>query len=540
MKEFSSLYRLLKYYSVQTGTMIINLQIGGYPMKKHLSMILLAIMLCTALLCTGASANSWGLTGKLYQAVEQSKAWDNYSALSNQDGPFAVMKARYHNALFFVDNQGKLHVYTTAVYQPDEKKKAPSLFLDGDMLHLSYGDQEKYVFKAIDEDGEYQLLSAEIRSFQIIGNYDDADMHIVSYWANEENDTALWPVTVRLADFNINLLPHSVDEVRAQNHLLAQFDSDRQCLGFADGSGNNYSPDQPGELLQPKKKGTAPVYSAPYGKSAWRAGKGKAAVGLNGDMWLLSRYKNEDGKSYACIRYNVSERTQRIGYALCKELGLQEITDWNPDEPLTGFTHVDLEAAVDTYLTDDPDVSQFRQFTVPRGTQFSCMGLYNNHYAYVSAEVKNGKFVDGGAIVWGFVPVRDLKLMDQEKVQEAADRLIGMWRLEAGGSLADDYLTFCEDGTFVGNSVDWETGAVLQDDNSGKSAGTWYVTKYNPFMNLYWNKPPYQLTLICNNGTVIMRGLEITGEGFSLTNDEGGGGYVPATEEDVGSSDDHG
>ena len=51
---------------------------------------------------------------------------------------------------------------------------------------------------------------------------------------------------------------------------------------------------------------------------------------------------------------------------------------------------------------------------------------------------------------------------------------------------------------------------------------------------------PYQLTLIYNNGRVTMRGLEITEDGFSLTNDEGGGGYVPATEEDITLTDDHG
>ena len=59
-------------------------------------------------------------------------------------------------------------------------------------------------------------------------------------------------------------------------------------------------------------------------------------------------------------------------------------------------------------------------------------------------------------------------------------------------------------------------------------------------MNLYWNKPSYQLTLIYNNGRVIIRGLEITDEGFSLTNDEGGGGYIPATDGDVMLTEDHG
>ena len=66
------------------------------------------------------------------------------------------------------------------------------------------------------------------------------------------------------------------------------------------------------------------------------------------------------------------------------------------------------------------------------------------------------------------------------------------------------------------------------------------MTKYNSFMNLYWNRPPYQLTLLYNNGRVLMRGLEISDEGFSLTDEEGGGGYVPATEENIELPDDHG
>jgi len=56
-------------------------------MKKLFSIVFLAIMLCMAQFYVSASANSWGLTKKLY-------------------------------VLFFVDSQGNLHVYTTAVYQP--------------------------------------------------------------------------------------------------------------------------------------------------------------------------------------------------------------------------------------------------------------------------------------------------------------------------------------------------------------------------------------------------------------------------------------
>ena len=71
------------------------------------------------------------------------------------------------------------------------------------------------------------------------------------------------------------------------NAIRAQLESSLQCLGFEAETGALYSPDRPGKLLKPeKKKGTAAVYSAPYGQSAWRAGKGKAAVGLNGDHRL--------------------------------------------------------------------------------------------------------------------------------------------------------------------------------------------------------------------------------------------------------------
>ena len=502
--------------------------------------LLILVLMCMVLICTSASANSWILKGKLLQAMIKTHDWDDYILLGNQADPFAVMEARYHNALFFVDEQDNLHVYTTAVYQPDDKRGAPSLMIMDQDLYLSYGNDEQYVFRPWTEDGEYLLYSATIGDFQLLSNWINEEEGAVSYWANEKDSTALWRVRVRLSDFNITLLPHSIEEVRRMNLMQAQFESNQRCLGSPSGSWDVYNVDQPGELLKVSKKGTAAVYSAPYGKSAWRAGKGKAAAGLSGDIWLLSQYRNEEGQSYACIRYNVSERTQRIGYALCKDLGLPEITDWHPDDPLTGFVHVDVEAAKNTWMTDDPDVSQYPQFKVPKGTQFTCMGLYNDYYAYVGAEVKDGRVVDGGAVVWGFVPVRDLKPMEQEKQQEAMDKLVGSWEIYAGGSLADDYLVFNRDGTFTAGKLDWDLNTPERAENAAETFGTWYVTKYNPFMNLYWNKPPYQLTLIYNNGRAIVRGLDFEDEGFSLTDAMGGGGYVPVTEEDVELTGDHG
>ena len=491
-------------------------------MKRWISLIA-ALAVCV--MCAGASANSWGLSGALYGVVEQAKTWDNYSTEGNQAGPFAVMGARYHNALFYVDGREKLHVYTTAAYQPERKKKAPKLTWKDNILTIQYSKgEEVYRFILTEEDGDYQLLDATVGGISISAEPDEENRYGFRYVAEDKKtgQKLAFPVQVLLSGFNIELFPRSLEEVRHINYMKARFYSGRDCLGTD--MGDIYSPDAPGDPLEPEKKGTAAVYSAPYGKSAWRAGKGKAAVGLNGLMWELDRYKNEDGVSYACIRYDVSERTQRIGYALCSDLGLPEVREQRT-EPGESFVHVDVEATADTYLTDDPNVSQFHQFTVPKGTQFSCMGLYNDYYAYVSAEVKNGKFTDGGAIVWGFVPLRDLKPMEKETLPEAMKELAGDWKLEAGGEITDSPLRLRADGTFSTGNGPMEEGedTVIE----GTQSGTWYVTAYNPFMNLYWGEPQYEMTLLYDNGRAGVYGVTLTDPGFALITAEGSGGYVP-------------
>lgn len=498
-------------------------------MRKYRLALIIVFVLSACLWAASASANSWGLSGKLLQPVMKDGRWDDYTLTGNESGPFAVLSSRYHNALFYMDDEGELHVYTAAVWQPDDHRGAPALEWDGMYLSIYYGEDEFYTFLDLDGTGEYLLNQAIIGDFYVYAN-EEVDLAEYYFEADLYDDAAFWPGKISLADFNIRLFPRSVDEVRARNLMGAQLASGLQCLGSVPETGDYYSPDYPGFLLQPGKKGTAPVYSAPFGKSAWRSGKGKAAVGLNGDMWILSYYKNDDGESYACIRYDVSERTQRIGYALCGDLGLPEITDWNPDEPLTGFAHVDVVAVTDTFLTDDPDISQYPQFTVPRGTQFSCMGLYNMDYAYVEAEVRDDRFVDGGAIVWGFIPVRDLAPMPADTASEAMERLVGYWKYDAGGGMAGDYLVFNDDGTFTEGILEWVPENMLCEADL---SGTWSVEVNNPARNLYWNRPPYQLTLIHDSGRVAIFGLDFDDTGFTLTDEEGGGGYVPAAEEEV-------
>ena len=486
-------------------------------MKKTLAAVLLLLLL--AAVCTGASANSWGLSGKLYQAVERSKAWEDYSILGKQQGPFAVMKSRYHYALFYVDPQEQLHVYTTAVWQPEDGKERPELYWDGHYLSIAYGDDEQYTFCEWEENsGEYRLSDVRLNGFYMTGDPGTGSGYAAA--DNVYSDAIALEQGITLSGFNIRLLPHSVEEVQHVNYMQARFDSGLGILNAIAESVGTYNRDNPGELLQPKKKGTAAVYSAPYGESAWRAGKGKAAVGLNGDLWVLCRYRNEDNRSYACIRYDVSERTQRIGYALCKDLGLPEITEQNT-HPGYSFVKIDVEATADTFLTDDPDVSQYPQFDVPKGTQFRCLGLYNSYYAYVAAETKDGRFTDGGAVTWGFVPVRDLKPMEQDRLPDAADLFSGTWLLEAGGSIAQDILRLEPDGTFTTDSGYEEVAPA------GANTGTWYVTKYNPAMNLYPYEVPYEITLLYDNGRAAVFGLEIDMNGFTLMSWQGSALYIP-------------
>ncbi len=493
-------------------------------MKKAIGSAMMVLLLLMTLI-PAASANSWGLKGDLLEAVSGTHTWDEYSTLGVQAGDLAVMHARYHNALFYLNPSKKLHVYTTAVYQPGDGRGTPGLSVDGDEVRILYGDGESYVFCDPEGNGEYQLASARIGSFSVEGRAGETGYGWTCR-ATDGSGNAVWPVRMLLSNFNIALFPHSVEEVRAMNRIRAVLEDHLQCLGHEYGTGETYSPDRPGRLLETGRKGTAAVYSAPYGPSAWQAAKGKAAVGQAGEIWQLSGYKNEDGQSWACIRYDVSERTQRIGYVRCSDLGLEEITGWDAEDPLVGFAHVDAEASSDTFLTDDPDVSQYPQFRVPKGTQFSCMGLYNDYYAYVGAEVKDGCFADGGAIVWGFVPLRDLVLPEGERASEAEARLCGSWKFDAGGSMGPDTLVFSQDGTFA--SGDWERDADPREGAEYAAAsGTWRVQRYHPSMNLYWNDPPYQLVLEYRDGRVSVKGLSFDGDGFGLTNAEGGGGYVP-------------
>lgn len=476
-------------------------------MKRILG-LLLGISLVLSTLAPCALANSWGLSGELYKAVSAVDTWDEYSAICKQAGDMAVMGSRYHNVLMQWDSAARngLRLHTKAVYQPgDERARKVKIVKQADRLTLSYGADEQYVFQRID--GVWELAEAVVGAFRVSGA-------AYEYMTTDGSQSSIWNLRVTLRDFNIQLFPHSVAEVRQLNHMCAALDSGAHCLGYWEDN------KEQGTYMAGMGSDTVPVYSSPFGASAWRAANGKAAVSLKGELWRLKTVKDDDGRQWACVCYDVSPRTQRIGYIQTSALAQDAAEPGTIDDCI----RVHVRATRNTYLTDDPNVSQYPQFNVPQGTLLECIGMYNDDYAYVTAEVRDGRFVDGGAIIYGFVPLRDLTVNtstdEHIPLPDVMAQLAGTWVFEAGGSMAEDLLRLNADGSYQGSY-----SYLATSDDDMDTRGTWYVTAYSPRQNLYWNDPPYEITLLSDNGHANVKGLTFDESTMSLTYWEGGGGY---------------
>lgn len=360
-----------------------------------------AAFLGCCLFAASACANSWGLKGELLQKVSSVNTWDNYSVKGDQTRDAAIMGARYDNVLMFLEN-GELMVNHKAVYPPQEKRSG-RLTQDGKLLTLSYGSDEWYTFEMLDSrGGKYGLKAMRNGSFSMERMDESNDLDFDLYRGTDESGTEEWADEILLRDFNIQLFPRSLQEFRRQNNLRVILHPQWDIL----------KDQQTGKHLENIGSGTLPVYSAPS-EQAWRAANGKASVGLKGELWALASVGREDG-IYTLIRYDVSERTQRIGYVKKQlmDVGLSEY------EPVMDQAVVALR---DTFLTDDPDVSQFPQLLVPEGTVLRCCDIHNGEYAYVMGRTTDGKLTQSGLWVGGFVPLRDLDIYDSPGQNPAID-----------------------------------------------------------------------------------------------------------------------
>lgn len=441
-------------------------------MKRVLICLLLLMLPCAAF------ANGWGAPGTTVELFEGNREYSDYSCIADDyrnDAQTArlLMHSRYHNQLLCaeqVDGHWRVTDATTAaVYQPGSEKadkvrvdRIPegfALFYPeeeyrfakwGDAWELYWAQVDGLIFSR-EAAGEMLVIDGETTIIWQMGAY------------GEEN------AAMTLERFNIDLFPRSVDEVRRLNALRAV---------IADGGEMLWEPATESE------ERTLPVYSAPSAES-WRAADGKAAVSLL-DPAGLRTYGLVEG--WQLVEYKVSLRTGRVGYIQSEA------------EPLNGaFFPTAVRTTGETYLTDDPGVSQYHQTVIPAGTKLTALDCYGPFYAYVETELE-------GQRTRGFVPLRDLELMPAEGAADIADALVGAWR-GPGMQFAQNYIALGENGLFA--TYEEIDGRLMDRDR-----GTWAVRACAP--ERFNNDSTFALLLTYDNGRALYAGIALHGDTLSV------------------------
>ncbi len=488
----------------------------------------ISIFLCVTLLLTlpapAALANGWGLKrGLMLNAVSKTHDYDEYSALAQlkvQDGEVAVMASRYHAVLLFAyefNGKTRLDAYHTAVLQPDEKgyNKVKLQRKDPGFV-LQYSDMELYFTPLLSNEMlTYTLESGTIGSLTLQAGGENSEL--TSYLActdgtNKTNWYGWQHATPSLEEFNLRLFPRTMDElgaIRELSHVVAPQFVDYEL----------YSADEmPGDA----GASTVPVYSAPSEGSV-RFAKGKASVNLREPAKFYGL--TQDG-NWALVEYTVSGRTSRFGYVRRSEL--PGSVTWRYTLP-----SVDMPVTVtrDTFLTDDPNVSQYRQMTLKMGGSVRLLALYGPWYAYVETTLE-------GKTVRGFVPRASLRCpLPTEEDPEVAQRLLGEWQCSGGGEVLGDYVTFQPEGRAVTSWLPLESMKTLSPQERAEyGEPVWesyqvYKSTARERAN-FWNECAHILVFRDDTGYIsgfygLMLDTDEEGrEAFSVLFGEGGGGYA--------------
>lgn len=379
-------------------------------MKRFLSMALSCLLF--AALTSPALANEYGLRGGIYDIVTSSDRYEGYSCpgsgadsgnrrVQERYVNQAILENRYHRLLIAAWRDGQVWktdaVSTTAVYQPGDPRgeypNHPVVRHDGNGFSLSYGENEQYYF--VWKDGQYVLHTVK---YDITSDYGDSYLTSddgFQFWQSGMANTfvpigdAIWLTDgITLEEFNITQTPRSLSELRRLNAVRTLLDeSEGTELAITAVSGE-------------KKGQKLAVYSAPE-KSSYRSSSGKAAMSTGGAYGVLGV---EDG--WTLISYEVSPRTSRIGYVQATLAEGAELV----------WKNVALVTAVDTFLTDDPLVSQYAQTYIPAGTEVTGLSRLGEYYAHVAWE-------QDGQPIRGFVPLKDLQ-PKYDRVLSAGDDLL--------------------------------------------------------------------------------------------------------------------
>ena len=471
-------------------------------MKKLRMLLILCLTLAVTL--PAASANSWNLSGQLLAMVEQTHDYDEYTGLVSDYNRKAatthtILTSRYHNQLVAVDevkDGWKDAIFsTTAVYQPSEQSTSgkPKLTRIKNGFELAYPKvKELYRFEYISNDwGEmaYTLMYAKMGSVEI------ERKESYRYLVTQGTDSAVWAVEVTLENFNIHNMPkRGPDDVRRINEA----NEGLQYLAYL------YPQVVSG---QTSGKKSYAVYSAPD-TSSYRAAKGKASVSTGDDYKLYLTVGD-----WSLIEYRVSLRTSRFGWAQLGNHG---------DETTEDLVRVPMLTAYDTYLTDDPNVSEYHQAELPAGTKLTALS-HPNGWAYIYVEAT----VDG-KITRGFVPQRDVVFDDVELPDEEA-KIVGSWQFDGGSEIWYEYLRLDADGRFYTSDA---AGAQPYH-------GTWSVVQTPEDSNLYWHGTAHVPTIVlrCTDGMTYRYGMSfdekveiadgVFCKSLSFLNSEGGGGFSP-------------
>lgn len=472
-------------------------------MRKYFALCFACLLLCMQ--TAAALANGWGLKGGVYDIVSDDEAYEAYSAdaetgnqkVNGRHVDVALLSSRYHSQLIAAVREGKTWrveaASTAAVYQPaDERGASPELAHTADGFRLSYDDRETCTFAYVD--GRYLLR--EVR-FNAASGYGDSllwDGEGYIYWeaglegSQQPIGDARWHVErIELADFNITQLPRSMDDVR---RMKGVYEALREASG-------KVSVQEDWHGVKDSRK--LAVYSAPD-TASWRAASGKASVSTGGGMKLLGEYNG-----WTMVEYAVSLRTSRIGFV--HERLMSYYAELDIAQP-----GVALVTARDTFLTDDPHVSQYPQLTIPAGTPLQGLACLNDFYVLVSYEGANQP-------VWGFVPLRDLSLPDDGTRWDVMNGLVGKWHHAGGADQGANLRVFYSDGSYRAITKDEDFNWV------GDEYGQWRVTDCPAGAN-YAEGVLYEITFTMNDGTESRYGLLLHEDGaISLMEEDSSAWY---------------
>ena len=253
-----------------------------------------------------------------------------------------------------------------------------------------------------------------------------------------------------------------------------------------------------------------------------RFADGKASVDLRSPFTLLGF--TPDGE-WALISYEISAQASRIGYIN------GELLDGLSQRSTLSLASLPVLVTQDTYLTDDPDVSQAARMQLKAGDSATLLALHGPWYAYVETMLE-------GQAVRGFVPRACLRCPAlTEEAPEAAARLVGEWEFIGGGEMLGDYVNFQSDGRAAANWVPPAEMEKLSDAEREEYGEPGWAT-YQVYQCTeretanYWSGCEYILVIRNDAGYIVgLYGLifntaEDGRESFALYFGEGGGNYA--------------